>query len=112
MMENPPNSSNQLRQNGGKALARPAEVSYRDLEAPLQVVESTSGSGLVEYWRVVLRHKGTVLLLLIVGGFAGFLSTLPETPIYRAHATLEVQGLNQNFLNIRDVNPTASGGSV
>ena len=40
------------------------------------------------------------------------MSTLPETPIYRAHATLEVQGINENFLNMKDVSPTATSGMM
>ncbi len=41
-----------------------------------------------------------------------FLMTLPQTPVYRAHTTLEVLGLNDNFLNFKDVNPTGNGGGV
>jgi capsular exopolysaccharide synthesis family protein len=32
---------------------------------------------------------------------------VPRTPIYEAHTTLEIQGLNENLLNTRDVNPSA-----
>jgi capsular exopolysaccharide synthesis family protein len=39
---------------------------------------------------------------------AGLLLTLPQTPMYQAKACLEVLPLNENFLNMRDVNPTAS----
>jgi capsular exopolysaccharide synthesis family protein len=95
-------------QNGGKALTRPAEVIYRDQE-PLTPLMETGSSGLVDYWKVILRHKATVLLLFLLGGLAGFLYTLPDTPVYRAHATLEVQGLNENFLNMKDLSPTGSG---
>jgi succinoglycan biosynthesis transport protein ExoP len=99
-------------QNGGNALTRPAEVVYRDQEPLTQLVEAGSAGGLVEYWRVVVRHKATVLLLFVLGGLAGFLSTLPQTPIYRAHTTIEVQGINENFLNMKDLSPTGSGVSV
>src|SRR5579863_918632 len=103
------NSRQLPNQNGGNALTRPAEVIYRDQEALTPLMEAASGSGLVEYWKVVLRHKATVLLLFVLGGLAGFMYTLPETPVYRAHATLEVQGLNENFLNMKDLSPTGSG---
>lgn len=97
--------------SSGSALVRPAEVVYRDPEV-LQQVDAGSGSGLVEYWRVIVRHKGTVLLLFVLGALAGFISTLPETPVYRAHATLQVQGINENFLNMKDVSPTTTGGMM
>ena len=78
-------------------------VPPQHLEPLPQIQDTESSSGLVEYWRVIVRHKGTVILLLLVGGLIGFISTLPETPIYRAHGTLEVQGVNQDFMNLREV---------
>src|SRR5437899_10010050 len=90
------------------AVTRSAEVIYRNPEPLPQIVDVASSSGLVEYWRVVVRHKGTVLLLIVLGALAGFLYTLPDTPIYRAHTTIEVLGLNENFLNMKDVNPTGT----
>src|SRR3569832_1789078 len=90
----------------------PSEVIPRTSAAFNEPFETQSNSGLVEYWRIVLRHKGTVLLLFILGGMAGFLYTLPQTPIYRAHATMEVQGINQDFLNLKDVSPTATAISL
>src|SRR5579863_6180416 len=99
----------QLPSQAENALVRPTEVMYRGHELTTQVVDSQSGSGLVEYWRVIVRHRGTVILLACLGGILGFLSTVPETPVYRTHATLEVQGTNDNFLNFKDVNPTGAG---
>jgi polysaccharide biosynthesis transport protein len=87
---------------------RQAEVIYRDAAPLTQVDDMGSGSGLAEYWRVVARHRGTVLLLLILGALAGFLYTVPQTPIYRAHATIEVQGLNENFLDMKNFSPNAT----
>src|ERR1700748_127261 len=111
-MERPVDNTRQIpSQSNGSALVRPAEVVYREPEG-LPQVDSGSGSGLVEYWRVIVRHKGTVLLLIVLGALAGFISTLPETPVYRAHATLQVQGINENFLNMKDVSPTATGGMM
>ncbi len=63
---------------------------------------------LSEYWRMLRRRKGTVLLIAFLGVAAGILATLPRTPVYRAKISLEVQGINENFLNLRDVNPTAT----
>lgn len=100
--------SRQLPAQAESALVRPTEVMYRGHELPTQVVDSQSGSGLVEYWRVIVRHRGTVLLLVCLGGLVGFLATLPETPVYRAHTTLAVEGSNENFLNFKDVSPTGA----
>jgi capsular exopolysaccharide synthesis family protein len=57
------------------------------------------------------RRKGTLVLIAFLGALAGFLLTLPQTPVYQARLSLEIQSLNENFLNMRDVNPTESGSS-
>src|SRR6266516_6765803 len=62
--------------------------------------------GFLEYWRMVRRHRGTVIILTCLGGLLGFLIGLPQTPVYRSRATVEVQALNENLLNTREVNPT------
>src|SRR5712691_1849323 len=106
------NSPEPLKRPAEPALVRPAEVVFRNPEPPPEMAPPEAGNGLVEYWRVLLRHKGTVLLLVIVGSLAGYLLTVSDTPIYRAHTTVEVQGLNENFLNMKDLNPTSSGYSI
>lgn len=68
-------------------------------------------SGLVEYWRILRRHKGTLLLMAFLGALAGLLISLPQTPIYQARASIEIQDLNQDFLNMRQMNPVSEPGS-
>ena len=91
-------------------LVRAADVSYRDVAPVTHIIDKAPESGLAEYWKVVVRHRGTVALVCVLGGAVGFLLTLPQTPVYRAHTTMEVQGVNDNFLNFKDVNPTTAGG--
>jgi succinoglycan biosynthesis transport protein ExoP len=67
-------------------------------------------AGLLEYWQMIRRHKAPVVLATLLGLAIGFLLTLPEPRIYQARTTLEIQGLNDEFLNMRNVNPTASSG--
>src|SRR5262245_33032789 len=57
------------------------------------------------------RDKGAVILATCLGAIGGFASTLPSQRVYQARATLEVQGLNDEFLNIKSVNPVADGGA-
>jgi capsular exopolysaccharide synthesis family protein len=66
---------------------------------------------LLEYWYMLRRRKGTLVLIACLGLLAGVLLTLPQTPVYQARTVLEIQNLNQNFLNMRDVSPTAQEGS-
>ena len=67
---------------------------------------------LLEYWDVVRRRWTSLLLAAFAGLVVALLFTLPQTPIYRARASLEIQNLNENFLNLRDVNPTTSEGTA
>jgi len=69
--------------------------------------EARSGDW-VEYWHVLRRRLGAIVLATVLGALGGLLYSLPQTPIYRAQTTLEVLGLNESFLSIRDVDPTAT----
>jgi succinoglycan biosynthesis transport protein ExoP len=71
--------------------------------------EAGSG-GLLEYWRILSRRKGTLILLAIAGALVGFLVTIPQRKIYQAHTTIEILGLNDNFLNQKQVNPLNENG--
>lgn len=44
-------------------------------------------------------------------GLAGLLIGYFQTPIYQARTSIEVVGSNENFLNLRDLDPTASSAS-
>jgi len=64
-------------------------------------------ASLFDYGRLILRRKGIMLVAAVLGISLGLLVSVPRTPIYQAHTTLEIQGLNENLLNTRDVNPSA-----
>src|SRR5579871_1279095 len=88
--------------------ARYTEIPYNGV--PESVGELDSG-GLLEYWQILRRRKGTLLLLAGLGAVIGYLVTIPQTPIYQARTSLEIVSLNQNFLNMKESNPTAESGS-
>src|SRR5712692_2726197 len=71
--------------------------------------DDENADGLLGYWRVLIRHRGALLLSACVGSLASLVATLPQTPLYQAHVSLEIQGLNENFLNMKDFSPTSSG---
>ncbi len=73
--------------------------------------EPESG-GMLEYWRILRRRRGTLILIASIGAVMGFLVTLPQTPIYQARTSLEIVGLNQNFLNMKETNPLDEGGAA
>src|SRR5688500_8552729 len=65
-------------------------------------------SGVLEYWQMIRRHRGVVILVTFVGVVLGLLVTLSQPRIYQARTTLEVEALNDEFLGMRNVNPTSA----
>jgi capsular exopolysaccharide synthesis family protein len=84
------------------------EVPYT--KGPVPSPEFDTG-GLIDYWRILGRRKGTLILLATVGGLIGFLVTLPQTPVYQAKTSIEIMGVNQNFLNVREASPITDGST-
>jgi len=82
-------------------LAAPYYASYQP-EPPLD----PEAPGLLEYWYLLCRHKGLLLLFAFLGALAAVLVTLPMTPVYQAKLTLEIQSLNENFMGMQNVSPT------
>jgi len=62
----------------------------------------------LEFGRVLLRYKGTLLGILAFTLLVTAAISYWQTPIYRASVSLEIQGINENFLNLREVDPTAT----
>jgi len=80
-----------------------AKRPFGDIEA--RHVEA--GWGIGEYWKAARAHKFVTLLLIAVGLALGYVATQAQTRMYRAHSTIELQELNDNILNRREVEPTA-----
>src|SRR5438477_345379 len=64
-------------------------------------------AGVLEYWQMIRRHKAAVVLATCLGCLGGFVVTLSDPRIYQARTTLEIQGLNEEFLNMKNVNPVS-----
>ena len=60
--------------------------------------------------RTVYRRKATLLWIACLGSLAATLISLVQPSIYQSQASIQVQGVNENFLNLRDVYPTAAPG--
>lgn len=68
-------------------------------------------SGVLEYWHMVRRHQKMVIAAGVAGAIFGFFQTLSEPRIFQAHATVEIQSLNDNFLNMKELSPVDRGGT-
>ena len=93
------------------AAGHPARTRYVDAVVD-DYLDGSDSEGLLEYWRLLRRHKATILVGAFLGTLLGFLVSLPQTPIYRARTAIEIETLNENYLNLREVNPTTTSGSV
>ncbi|HEV2713903.1 MAG TPA: Wzz/FepE/Etk N-terminal domain-containing protein, partial [Terriglobales bacterium] len=71
--------------------------------------DAFESGALLEYWQTLRAHKAVVVLISLVGMVTGVLLTLPQTPVYRARTVLELQDLNDNFLNIKQISPVSAG---
>src|SRR5258706_5097231 len=76
------------------------------IPAPQHQARDVEQSQLVEYWSIVKRQWWAVAGLAILGSCVGFGIAMMQPPLYRASTTLDIQGLNDNFLNIRELVPT------
>ena len=62
---------------------------------------------LFEYWRLLRRRQGTLILSLGLGLLGALLVTMPQTPVYQVKTSLELLNLNENFMNMKDVEQVA-----
>jgi capsular exopolysaccharide synthesis family protein len=79
---------------------------------PLEVLpaEATSAedwNSLLEGLRSLYRRKGVLALALLAGLGLGLWFSETEARMYESSASLEIQGVNDNFLNIHDIDPSA-----
>ena len=112
-MENQPllddPSQGPLTRKSARTSLLPPRRQYMDMPFP-EVFEEPGLGLLPEYLQILRRRKGTLILIVCLGLLTSLLLTLPQTPIYQARASIEIQNLNENFLNMRNVSPTADQG--
>jgi capsular exopolysaccharide synthesis family protein len=76
-------------------------------ESPRSDKPADDSIGILEYLQIVRRHRGTIILFAFLGLLAAILYTMPQTPLYRARTVIEIQNINNDFLNTRSVNPVS-----
>src|SRR5947209_4465101 len=107
-----PNRHSELatRSPGANQYVRYGSSTHFDNAADENAAETTLG--LYEYWRLLRRNRGMLLVCCFAGLLIGILFTLPQTPKFRARAELEIQNVNSNFLNTKSINPVADEDST
>lgn len=80
------------------------KVVYSELPPPSQHHSSLS---LIEAWRLIKRHPVALILFACLGLISAILYTVPQTPLFQARTDLEIQDINGDFLNAKQVTPVA-----
>src|SRR5262249_24010445 len=65
-----------------------------------------------QYWQQLWSIKWLVVVFAAAGIGVGLLIAALQTPIYRARTSLELQMLNQNYLDMRSIDPVAGNDSL
>jgi polysaccharide biosynthesis transport protein len=65
----------------------------------------------VNYAALLRRHRNAVLLIVGSTLLLGLLYTLVAHKVYKVQAVLEVTGINQDFMNSREVDPNGNMGA-
>jgi polysaccharide biosynthesis transport protein len=68
-------------------------------------VENEEFGGLPQYGRILRQHKRALIFYALVCALAAFGLSKVQAPIYQASTSLEIQGVNENFLNISEKDP-------
>ena len=61
------------------------------------VEDDSSIRGIVEYYRILCRRKGALILITVLGGLTALLLTLPQTPIYQGKHIARDPGDQRQF---------------
>ncbi|PYV40912.1 MAG: hypothetical protein DMG06_18785 [Acidobacteria bacterium] len=101
----PQRPSHSLSRAEFQRLARPSPEA---LAAGTSAEIETGSLSIIEYLRVLRRHSLLLAVITAATVGAAFLVSIAQPRLYQSVASVEVQGLNENFLNLRDVNPTAT----
>ncbi len=74
---------------------------------PGMVVEERESVPFVDFLRQLNRRKWALILIATAGIAAALAVSFAQKPSYKAVASVEVQGVNEDFLNLRGVSATA-----
>src|ERR1017187_6837123 len=70
--------------------------------------QDESDSVIMEYLRILRRHRLVVTVFALVGLALGIAITVVQTPVYRATTSLEVLNLNEDFMNLKQSSPVSN----
>jgi polysaccharide biosynthesis transport protein len=97
------------RRSAGSSVLAPRRQ-FRDMPTPEELEDL--GPSMAEYLQILLRRKNILIPMVLAGLLISLLYTLRQTPVYQARGSIEIQNLNDNFMNMNNVSPTAEDGGA
>ena len=91
---------------GGRSISPVYRTGFRP-----DLFNDQEGSALSEYWQILTRRKFTILLIVVCTTMLSVGAFFLQAPVYQARTSLEIQGINENFLNLKEIDPTASSSN-
>src|SRR5437879_12779858 len=73
--------------------------------AKLEPVFDASRAGITDYWQIICNRKVMVCGAMVLSALAACLLTIPQVSLYQAQTSIELQGLNENFLHMSEITP-------
>ena len=89
-------------------LSSQPELSWHTTGTTVANGEEWSG---IECARTLYRRRSTVAWITCLGILATTIISMVQPRLYQSQASLEIQQVNENFLNFRDIYPTAASGA-
>jgi len=86
-------------------------TAYPSLAAEPLPTSGLETESLFDYVRILISNYKTLVLAMVIGVLAAVAVTVPEAPVYRARTTLEIQSLNNEFLNNKQASPGGDDAS-
>lgn len=67
---------------------------------------------ILECAQTLYRNRTTLAWIACAGLAAALLLSLLQPKLYQSQASIEIQGVNDNFLNLREISPTVESGAA
>jgi polysaccharide biosynthesis transport protein len=94
----------------GRALARPAATALSLDFARQEQAAGDDEINLLDYWRIILKRRWSILAVLVAVLTAVVAITLMTTPIYRATATAQIERTAMKVVDVEGLTPAESPG--
>jgi capsular exopolysaccharide synthesis family protein len=89
----------------GDSLSPP--LSHRIDSSNTATVSLEEADSIEQFWFALWASKWLIVGLALAGAMGGIFIALLQRPIYRAHTSIELEIVNQNYLDIKEIEPTA-----